>query len=139
MPITKDEYIRARKQLEADYHKRLEALELAWSLVGEKPNGTNHESLRKSLDAAINIGERLVATVAGHANPGLKHSVQNVIADLHSNFTIRDVVAGLDRKFPGFKYRIPSVSTCLLNLLAAGELALVERGAGRAPTIYKKK
>jgi hypothetical protein len=122
------EYQRLKADAEAEYHRKIEAIEMVWKLSGGdaitptiKDENTNGNGLiRGSLQQAVRQAYKL--------EPG--------------EFTHRDLfnrIAVLDPAFASkIKDKLASVSGCLKRMVNEKELLLVEAGKGKRPSKYRR-
>lgn len=124
MPISKKEYLAAKALLETEYRRRLRELEISWQNFGEKEN-------REA--GLFEVGAKTTKT-----KKGLKQATLEALAHVGPEFTIKDIRDIVMRDNPEMPIRTPALSTALIMLERSKEIAIVKRGAGRTPTIYKK-
>lgn len=127
--MTKEEYLKDREALEAkllkakdkvdEIAKALEGLELAWKLLG---------------------GGSIRTEEAGQRS-GVAQAVMGIVAEMESDFTAPDVTDALEAKYPDRKmpFDRSSISGALRRLAGEGALILVEKGAGKRPSVYRRK
>lgn len=114
------EYLRLKRRIEADYQRRLDALTMVWEMARDsdaehRSRGTPRAGgVRQAVDAAV-------AAIPGEISVQV---VERWIGQQHPD--LRD---GLKR---------PSLSQALKRLTNSGVLEVVNRGAGKRPTIYRK-
>ena len=110
------EYLRLKRQIEAEYRQRLEALELVWKMsgkVGGRP-------------------ERL-------ARVALQQFVRAFFAEAYDDeFTVDDVFRYVRQQTPGVVLNRASLSGILQRFVRNGELELVSRGKGSKPSRYRR-
>jgi len=110
------EYLRLKRQIEAEYRQKLEALELVWKMsgkVGGRP-------------------ERL-------ARVALQQFVRAFFAEAYDDeFTVDDVFRYVRQQTPGVVLNRASLSGILQRFVRNGELELVSRGKGSKPSRYRR-
>jgi hypothetical protein len=110
------EYLRLKRQIEAEYRQKLEALELVWKMsgkVGGRP-------------------ERL-------ARVALQQFVRAFSAEAYDDeFTVDDVFRYVRQQTPGVVLNRASLSGILQRFVRNGELELVSRGKGSKPSRYRR-
>lgn len=132
--MNRDDYQRLRQQIEEDYRRKMEALELVWHLANEKgavpatPDATTSED-----PTDLDLG---VQPVKGE----LQKAIQDAIRDLKRPFTVSDVEDKLRAQRPDLLIRRSSISSALQRMAAAecGSLEVVQLGAGQRPNIYER-
>lgn len=112
------EYLRIKKQIEAEYLEKLRALDLVWALAGkdgiEKKNGQFRDST-------------------------LANAVRLTVERMDKSFTLRDVVGVCQAEVGnGPVVRLASISGILKRMADRGAIKVVELGSGRRPTTYSK-
>jgi len=114
------EYDRLKREIEADYRKKIDALELIWELSGgQRKNGSVHQSsgIRGSLLKAI----------------------QTAVSETNGEFTVRKIEEMIKEKTPEIELKRPSISSSLQRLAEEGEIRVLESGSGKRPTVYARK
>lgn len=112
-----EEYKRLKEAIEKDCKKKLEALEMVWSMSREEPNkqGSSDEHPKRSISDAI----------------------RKVVGGMSGEFTADDIVQGL--KDHGFEYeKRVQVTNTLHRLLRKKEIEVAKHGAGRVGSSYRK-
>jgi len=112
------EYDRLRNEIEAEYHKKIEALELIWRMSNKAPTG-----------------------LMTNGRGALLGAVRDAVNQLYATFTIRDVekVIKQQNAVVGSHVRRASLSNTLKRLVEDGLLELVEKGQGKRPSSYRRK
>lgn len=114
------EYNRLRREIEAEYRKKLDALEMVWGMSnasrrsGNETNRTTHA--RKG--ALLNI-------------------VRSVLPEMQGEFSQRDVLDKVREKNAELDVKRASLSSTLRRLADDKEIDLLELGAGKRPSRYK--
>jgi hypothetical protein len=113
------EYKRLRAEIEADYRKKLEALDLVWSMS----NGATRPGQNISGRGAILL------------------AVRTAVAGLQSTFGPPEVESSIKKNDPALapKIRRASISNVLKKLVDEGTVEVVEKGQGRQASTYRKK
>lgn len=119
------EYERLKSDALADYKRKLDAIEMVWTLSGGK---------------AISPAPK--AQENGLSRGSLQNAVRQAVKMIFSEFTHRDVfnqIAVLDAEFAAkIKDKLASVSGALMRMVEDKELVLVEAGRGKRPSKYRK-
>jgi len=113
------EYKRLRSIIEADYRKKLEALDLIYGMAG-RSNGNSSSSSGTPIK-----GE-------------LAQAVVSAIQQTTSNFNVRDIEQTLKVTNPAMNVKRGSLSNTLKRL-EGREVELIEKGSGKRPSTYRKK
>jgi len=113
------EYRKIKEDLQADYKRKLEALELLWSGLRDKP--TDKPELRPA--------------------QSMTDIVRQALPNLGEQFSIFEVRKEIERMFPALKgaYRTTSLSSTLTRMHQRHEIEVIREGKGTAPTIYRRK
>lgn len=123
MRIMKEkEYRNLKTQIEAEYHRKVEALETIWQMAGGDAN-----KLGSQPDKRFGKGSLLKA---------VRHALEQVKGE----FTLRDVqekIAFADSTFAA-TVKSASLSSTLKRLEKDRELEIVERGKGKRASKYRK-
>jgi hypothetical protein len=109
------EYKKIRSTIEAEYRKKLDALELIYGMAGK--NGNSSPSPVK--------GELAQAVVS---------SIRQTTVD----FNVRDIEQALKIMHPTLMVKRGSLSNTLKRL-EGREIELVEKGSGKRPSQYRRK
>jgi hypothetical protein len=110
------EYLRLKRQIEAEYRQKLEALELVWKMSG-KVAGRPERIPRVAL-------QQLVRAFLDEAHDG--------------EFTVDEVFKYVRLQTPGVVLNRASLSGVLQRFVRNGELELVSRGKGSKPSRYRR-
>ena len=110
------EYKRLRATIEAEYRKKLDALDLIYSMAGR--NGT-------SANAQPAKGE-------------LARAVIDAILQTRGDFTVRDIEGTLKVTNPNLQAKRASLSNTLKRLVG-NEIELVEQGSGKRASRYRRR
>lgn len=112
-----EEYKRLKEEIEAEYQKKKEALEMIWRM-SQKHNGGN-----------VSDGER--------SNISVSDSIRIVIDSLSGDFTADNIQQGLkDHNVKGANRLL--ITNTLHRLSRRNEIVVVKKGVGRTPSIYRK-
>jgi len=110
------EYLRLKRQIEAEYRQKLEALELVWKMSGK----------------VVGRPERI-------ARVALQQFVRAFLAEAHDDeFTVDAVFRYVRQQTPGVVLNRASLSGILQRFVRNGELELVSRGKGSKPSRYRR-
>jgi hypothetical protein len=110
------EYLRLKRQIEAEYQQKMEALELVWKMSG-KVAGRPERIPRVAL-------QQLVRAFLDEAHDG--------------EFTVDEVFKYVRLQTPGVVLNRASLSGVLQRFVRNGELELVSRGKGSKPSRYRR-
>lgn len=132
--MNRDDYLRLRQQIEEDYRRKIEALELVWRIANEicaVPAPTESEISEESTDLDSGIQP---------AKGELQKAIQDAIRDLRRPFTVSDVEDKLRAQRPDLLIRRSSISSALQRMAAAecASVEVVQLGAGQRPNIYER-
>lgn len=119
------EYERLKAEAQAEYRRKLDAIETVWKMSGGK-------------DAQPANGS------TGSVGKGaLQQAVRSALLQVTGDFTLRDVYDQIKIIDPLFaeklKDKLPSVSGTLKRMADDNELVLVETGRGKRPSKYRRK
>jgi len=110
------EYLRLKRQIEAEYRQKLEALELVWKMSGK----------------VAGRPERI-------ARVALQQLVRAFLAEAQGDeFTVDEVFRYVRQQTPGVVLNRASLSGILQRFVRNGELELVSRGKGSKPSRYRR-
>jgi hypothetical protein len=109
------EYRRLRATIEADYRKKLDALELIYGMAGK--NGASSPALVKGV---------------------LAQAVVTAIQQAKGDFSVRDIEDTLKVIYPNLVSKRASLSNTLKRL-EGREIELVEKGSGKRASKYRRK
>ena len=110
------EYLRLKRQIEAEYRQKLEALELVWKMSGK----------------VAGRPERI-------ARVALQQFLRAFLAEAHEDeFTVDEVFRYVHQQTPGVVLNRASLSGILQRFVRNGELELVSRGKGSKPSRYRR-
>jgi hypothetical protein len=110
------EYLRLKRQIEAEYRQKLDALELVWKLSGK----------------VAGRPERI-------ARVALQQLVRAFLDEAHDDeFTVDEVFKSVRQQTPGVVLNRASLSGVLQRFVRNGELELVSRGKGSKPSRYRR-
>jgi len=116
------DYFRLRQRIEADYRKKLDALELVWKMSG-----------------AVNgkPGNQATPPLEGRTKGQLVRAVRKFIENASSEFAISGIQAALLRDHPELgEVRRQSIATALRRQKG---IEVVSAGKGRTEARYRKK
>lgn len=115
------EYNKLKRAIEAEYHRKLEALEMVWRMSGGAfPTDSKPAGLTLGRGSTLN-------------------AVRSVLEDLQGEFTLRDVAQEITAKDPAFvaTMKRSSISSTLKRLAEKGEIELVAAGSGKRASRYR--
>jgi hypothetical protein len=118
--VNEREYRRLRQQIEDDYRRKIDALEVVWKLSANTSNGN-------SAEVPVKRGT-------------IDNLVRNVLGSMTGQFSPRDVMEEMQKipDFPGGINR-SSVSSALKRLADDGVLSVVQIGKGKRASRYQRK
>ncbi|SRR5258706_14559981 len=116
------EYLRLKNVAEAEFRRKIEAIELVWRMTG----GTSKNG-PKTGDSSIGKGS-------------LQQAMRYAVDLLAGEFTARDVESQMRANDPAFAANVKraSLSAALKRLADDKKIVLVEVGAGKRPSKYRK-
>jgi hypothetical protein len=116
------EYQRLKLEAEAEYRRKLEAIETVWKLSGGENQSGNGQREQK-----VGKGDLLRA-------------VKSAAQVLPEGFTLREVEKHIQLSDPALAARIkrPSLSSALKRLAADKQIAVVTTGIGKRASTYRK-
>lgn len=115
--MRESEYLRLRQQIEADYRKRLDALDLVWKMAGQ---GNGHSTLKGTSKSS-----------------GVSHAVRGIVDTLQGEFTVSDVEQPL--KAQGSQYASVSRKAIATTLGRIQSVEIISKGKGKIEARYKKR
>lgn len=122
------EYGRLKADAEAEYRRKIEAIEMVWKLSGGDAAPVPSRNGRGNTD--------------GLTRGSLQEAVRKAYRLCVGEFTHRDVysqIAVIDAEFAAkIKDKLASVSGCLMRMVEDQELVLVEAGRGKRPSKYRR-
>ena len=147
--LTEREFNRLKRQLWAEYYKKLSALHI---LAGKDAPQVSETSAVASPEKTIPTNDLLDELSGGNqVNDGtyqhgsalgtLINTVKLVVDKMPSNFTMKDVYHVLISAYPAYGNRghlKPTISHYLKRLSNRGVIRIVQKGSGKAPTIYDR-
>lgn len=143
MKITRKQYEKARLDLKAEYHQKLQeklhALDLMWEQFGvrEARNGKAAKSA-PALPPSLPLSHGNEVINSPHGYGSLKAEVSKALEKVPNDFTIQHVYPEVKKAMPDV--RLTSVNTALKKFASRGIIRLVEAGKGRwKPTRYSRK
>lgn len=120
--MKESEYKRLRRQIEDDYHKKIEALELVWEMAvdaaSKKPK-RKAPGKRQSKGVADELVGSALEAFAGHS------------------FTVKHICEWIEDHEGGEVDR-STLSHKLRTLAEKGKIEIEKEGKGRAPTVYRR-
>ena len=116
------DYLRLKRQTEEECRRKLEALETVWEMA-KKNASKEHAPLAEMVERG-----------------DLREAILEAIHQITHDFTVEHVLAKIRAVDPalGEKAKSSSVSSAL-NRMVPSDLELVLKGAGRKPSVYRKK
>lgn len=114
------EYNRMKSEIEAEYRRKLDALDLVWKMSNANRNGT------QVANPLIGKGQLLKA-------------VRQALPSIRGDFTLHDIENRIrvDNPTLAATLKRPSLSSALKRLVKDGVIALVSVGAGKRPSKYR--
>lgn len=122
-----DEYKQLKQDIENEYKRNLEALEMVW---------------RRCKNISTSVSEDTTTTdLNSHYLENVSGAVRIVVEGLSGEFSADDVKRGLKDHgmLEGKEVRRISITNTLHRLFRRGELEVVRKGQGRTPGLYRKK
>ena len=115
------EYLRLKKQIQADYQHKLQALETIWNLANRSEHGTRNG-----------------ATTSRRGD--LQRAVREATEALGGELTVLRVEGWLQATYPDLAKGLSrsSISQALKRLTEAGELRLLQEGKGKRGATYQR-
>lgn len=122
------EYLAAKEHLaaglaeaQADYQKKLDALESTWTLL---------QDLAKTRGVPLTTESR----------PVISDLIRAVLPTMGDQFQKHQILAAIEKKFPESKgtFRLSSVSGTITRMCKRGELLIAERGRGPDGFVYRR-
>ncbi len=116
------EYQRLKTEAEAEYRRKLEAIEMVWKLSGgDTKNGSNSQ--------ATSIGKG-----------SLQQAIRYALQQMSGEFTLREVEQQMKIHDPVFaaKVKRPSISGTLKRLADDREIVVVAPGSGKRASKYRR-
>jgi len=116
------EYQRLKAEAEAEYRRKLEAIEMVWKLSGgDSKNGSN------PLETSIGKGS-------------LQQAIRYALQQITSEFTLREVEQQMKIHDPVFaaKVKRPSISGALKRMADDKEIVVVAAGSGKRASRYRR-
>jgi DNA-binding transcriptional ArsR family regulator len=114
------EFLRLRRQLDEDYNRKVQALELVWEMACGPEPPPAHDTPDK------------VGKVAYSAE------ILAILSKISSVFTVKDVEEAIKRDRPDIKMDRSTISHTLKRAARDDQLAVVETGKGKRPTKYRR-
>jgi hypothetical protein len=116
------EYTRLKLEAEAEYRRKLEAIETVWKLSGGANQGTATHGT-----SSLSKGS-------------LHQAVKNAIQFLSGDFSLHDVEKRIQESDPALAARVkrPSLSSALKRLADDKEIVLVTTGSGKRASTYRR-
>jgi hypothetical protein len=120
--MNEKQYLRLKRQIEAEYHKKLEALEMVYQMARPISSLTGKQ-----------LGMRTSSKGA------LRNALRSAFTSMSGEFTPKVVLAKLRERDPAFAESVnkASLSSALARLAEGGEIELVEKGSGKRPSKYR--
>jgi len=119
------EYERLKADAQAEYRRKLEAIETVWKMSG----GQNGVTANSPQFARVGKGT-------------LQEAVRAALPNIGGEFTLRNVYNQIVLDDPllaeRIKDRLPSISSALKRMADDHELVLVEAGSGKRPSKYRR-
>ena len=120
--MRESEYVKLKQRIEADYRKKLDALELVWKMSGAANGKPGHQ---------------VAAPLEGRTKGQLVRAVREFIQNASSEFAISDIQTALLRGHPDLgEVRRQSITIALRR---QESIEIVSLGKGRTEAKYRKK
>jgi hypothetical protein len=121
--MNEQEYMKIKEDLEADYKRKLEALELLWSALRGNASAPAPKDENKTLPSQ-----------------SLTDIIRQALPKLKEEFSIWEIKQEIERMYPAMKgqYKKNSLSGTLTRMKDRGEITVVQAGEGTAPSIYRR-
>lgn len=123
--MKESEYLRLKKKITDEYHEKMRALEMVWTMSSES-----------SVKNSEGTGEEMGASARGALTLLVRDTV-NVVTGKVSSAYIENALVRQNPQLRG-KVRRASISQILRRLAEEGMIELVSEGKGRTPAIYQK-
>jgi hypothetical protein len=120
-----NEYSQRIEELKLEMGKKLEAINIVAEIVGD------NSSLAPS-NQTIQLSRKESSKTAGAS------LVEEIINEMEGNFSMRDVKKLLLEKYQGFEFSRNSWHTAINKMKNNKEIEVIQKGAGRAPSVFKK-
>lgn len=122
------EFIRLRREIRADYHKKIEALELVWRMLNESAPPPDPKKKRPKAENPPSSQD------GGQAHTQTAAQIKSVLGLMDGQFTRNDVLRALRKQ--GIEANSSTVSHTLKRIESRGEIVLLSKGAGKRATVY---
>lgn len=123
--MNKKLYDRLKADAQAEYRRKLEAIETVWKMAGGENGDFTHESSSESVGKGA-----------------LQEAVRDALPHIGGEFTIRTIFNQIQLNDPilaeKIKGKLPSVSSVLKRMTDDKQLILVEAGSGKRASKYKR-
>jgi len=116
------EYIRLRREIEADYHKKLDALDLIWKMSNKAAAPSAQFTLRPG-------------SIVGRGS--LLSAVRNILTHVQGDFTAKRIAGMVREGNPELHVKTASVSSVLKRLAGNLEIDVIEVGKGKRASTYR--
>lgn len=131
------EYRREREKLGADKSRlaqelaevaaKIDALDLVWTTIfNAKPPESAPTDLPDLADSSVN-------------NLSVASLVIDVVGSLEGSFGVSEVESAIKERLPGVEVNRSTITGRLNKLVDAGQLTLIQRGAGRRASTFQRK
>lgn len=116
------EYRKLKTQIEAEYHRKIEALETVWQMSGEDATKAGNQPEKR------------------FGKGSLLKAVRRALEQVKGEFTLRDIQEKIGLADSAFAATVKpaSLSSTLKRLETDHELEIVERGRGKRASKYRK-
>ena len=121
--MTQHEYNQLRDQIEQDYHEKLRALELVWTLSQSASSRNGNGKPAPSIDLT--------------ADRALETAVRKVLGDL-PYFSIAEVDRKLQEDNLDLTVKRSHLQALIRRLVASGEVVFVEGRRGKPNAVYRR-
>lgn len=138
-PVNEREVLRLRAQLDAEYKKRVEAIDLVLQML-RSPNGLFPITATQPTPPAKSQPKTVSNTEREPRVRGMLKATRNILNDLPETFTSFQVRDALELARPEFKGRVKldSLRGVLNTLAVEGYVEQIAAGAGPKPALYKR-
>jgi hypothetical protein len=114
------EYKRLRRKIEAEYHEKLKALDMVFSMSGGASDRNGGQETRKSKGA-------------------VSKAVRYALPKISGEFGVREVEKQIKIDDPTTTFKRASISSTLKRMATDGEIVLTGEGKGKRASKYRRK
>src|SRR3990172_361203 len=117
------EYRRLKSQIEDEYKKKIDALELVWKMSNESDGSNGTEKSRQVIGKGT-----------------LQKAVRQVLFEIKGEFDIHDVERRIKHNAPSLANTVKRASlSSAIKRLVGTEIEVVSIGSGKRPSRYRKR